>query len=540
MNQSRKRRRPQGQERSLPRKQFKVKEENIKRRKIEIADDSSISSVSIEDFFNVRYPDICANILGRLDARSLVNCRIVSEEWRNVIDKDYNIWIQMVKKYTKICEVDRQERLYNNETWFKSLKNAPVEILQNLALTLWEPKNEKDTNEDDVEMEEDDDDSEEIRNQIRYKKLLKKGLHRPPLQLLAWKGHLETFSYVFDSLGHKNLPDCYMDTPLHFSAEMGHFEICKMILDHSDDKNPENSHGTTPLHNSAENGFHSICQLIIENIGKDYFDQEDEDHQLGSMEMTPLHLAAKNGHLQVCEILIENMKNKNPTNHFDTPYHLAAQHGHLDICQLFINNQDVEDKNPMTKVGTPLHFAASHGHLQICQLIMSKLTNKNPPLSHEGMNYGKTPLHEAAEHGHASVCQYILDNSEDKNPPIGNDYSKTPLHLAALNQHLSVCQLIVANLNEKYPFEKYAKFAKNGTNSVLAMLYRIFRGAIFNIPLCQFLMNHLQNKNPGNPLTGFTAYELAVEKGLFSACELFVKNLGEENKNSKSFQVGFG
>ena len=84
--------------------QFKMKEGNIKkrkieiaddssikRRKIEIADDSSISSVSIEDIFNVRYPDICANILARLDARSLVNCRIVSEEWRNVIDKDYNI-----------------------------------------------------------------------------------------------------------------------------------------------------------------------------------------------------------------------------------------------------------------------------------------------------------------------------------------------------------------------------------------------------------------------------------------------------------------
>ena len=36
---------------------------------------------------------------------------------------------------------------------------------------------------------------------------------------------------IYEILGHKNLPDRYMDTPLHFSAEMGHFEICKMILD---------------------------------------------------------------------------------------------------------------------------------------------------------------------------------------------------------------------------------------------------------------------------------------------------------------------
>ena len=470
-----------------------------------------------------RYPHICKKVFSLLDAKSLVNCRIVCKEWRDLIQEQDSLWLQMIKKYIVTVEYEdirsdymcgRGRQTQYGKSWFKMIRNSPIPILRDFAKILWESLDNSNTKENkNKDMGSDIHDHWRIQVQQRLSS---------PLHVLAWKGNLEIFLHLSNTLNDKNPMDHHGYTPLHFAANMNNFEVCQAIIENDDviDKNPENYDRLTPLHLAAEGGYLQICELIISKT------EDKNPMQDGFPAWTPLHFAANNAHLEVCQLIIANVDDKNPNANWAgeaSPYHLAAEKGHVEVCKLFL--ETLTDKNPMDvppKRGTPLHLAIENGHFEICQMIISQTTNKCPSLN------GKTPLHVAAECSDDSIFKLIFEYVEEKNPKQRDEYPYyTPLYIAATNGNISMCKMIMENIDEKYPLDQF-NYDRNG--KVQSMAYTILQQNIIqnDIEAFEYLLDILEDKNPENPATGNNILCMAAIKGHVEIVKLILEKTKEE------------
>ena len=58
-----------------------------------------------------------------------------------------------------------------------------------------------------------------------------------------------------------------------------------------------------------------------------------------------------------------------------------------------------------------------------------------------------------------------------------------------------------------------------------------------HLSICEYIMDKLENKNPGDN-DGFTPYHSAAQEGHLSICQYFMDKIGNKNsgKNSWSFE----
>ena len=348
-----------------------------------------------------RFPIVGQVVLNNLKDQCLVRSKETNRGINNFLENERFYWIRILKKYSG-------NFTGFEESWNHVIKNAPIAIIQQLALAVQ--------------------DFFQTKSKLKINKV-------SPFLIAVAKGKLELCEYVLftknqliDDINTAYECDCctmvrsmkkldvnnhirqYHRSQMQFQTSMklvkaytpicialiyGNLDAFKLILENIENKNLTNNQRETLLHLAARYGLLDFCKLIIK-----YVENKNVANYRGE---TPLHLAAMYGHLDVCKLIIENIEDKSPAdNSEETPLHSAARKGHLDVCKLIIKY--VENKNPADNSGvTPLHMAAAYCHLDVCKLIIEYVENKNP-----ATNLGVTPLHLA--YGHHSALIKIFKN----------------------------------------------------------------------------------------------------------------------------------
>ena len=79
----------------------------------------------------LRFPTVAESIFAELDNGSLTNCKMVSNPWASFITTEKLPWLRMILTYS-----GNMVEFFDH--WKKTLKRAPVEIVQELALMVEE------------------------------------------------------------------------------------------------------------------------------------------------------------------------------------------------------------------------------------------------------------------------------------------------------------------------------------------------------------------------------------------------------------------
>ena len=134
----------------------------------------------------------------------------------------------------------------------------------------------------------------------------------------------------------------------------------------------------------------------------------------------------------------------------------------------------------ISKLGNPKEAWKKSDSDDLHELVscITKFYKKNP--SRKGQN----PLHFVASMGNIKLFMKICE--DDPNPNPNDDLDVTPFHLAAMNGHLTICE---------------------------------------------FILEHIKDKNPKEKLLLQTPLHFAAKDGYFLVCQLIMKNIVDENTN---------
>lgn len=362
-----------------------------------------------------RFPHLSENILNQVNDQSLNNCKEISSELLQCLERGRFFWIRMIKKYQK----DLKDF---PKFWKPVVDKTPIEIVKQVAIAVSRffqlPHLYSDLSELDLRG-----------RRCRWS----------VFAICANYGDMALLHYVIDQIKLKNIRKTERVNALFLAAFQGHLEVYKLVMKNLKDKNPGNTSilnntGITPLHYAAQNGHFSVCELITANtadknpVTRYVNNRYQYGHNYGS---TPLHFAAQNGHLEICKLLINNIVEKNPADHKEgyTPYHLAAEYGHTSICKYMWEH--LPDKNPAIKERgkTALHCAAEKGHVEVCKLIMDDLVDNN--------------INNPERTRNGSFFKHLLC------PEDSHDKYRTPFHLAVMNGRYEVCQLFLETIGNR-------------------------------------------------------------------------------------------
>ena len=144
-----------------------------------------------------------------------------------------SLWLQMIQKYIVTIEYEdirsdymcgRGRQTQFGKSWFKTIRIWPIPILRDFANILWESLDESNIEENSHIESKGSDIHDHWRTQVQERL-------SSPLHVLAWKGNLEIFLHVSNTLDDKNPMDHHGYTPLHFAANMNNFDVCEAIIE---------------------------------------------------------------------------------------------------------------------------------------------------------------------------------------------------------------------------------------------------------------------------------------------------------------------
>ena len=345
---------------------------------------------------------VSEDIFQLLDKKSLMNCRLVNQSWKNVMDQP-NFWFKKLKEDEKdLFENSDENKEENKEEdekvdFFDSLKNL----------------------------------HQVLRNDLLYDfVLVLMGIYKPFCQT------------CIDGLEIKKHPKCLLEIVIALKkTEQINAELMKFIMEYVDpystvaipsDLSHENhalwTNGQMPVHLAASYGFLALVKKLIKKYDSPMVRTEDG--------LTPIHFAASNGHSNVVEFLatLTDMPNA-PEYNGVTPIHLASENGHLNVVEVLAPLTDTPD-NPDDGGNTPIVFATLNGHKNIVEFLAPLTDDPNAPDVD-----GVTPIRIAASHGRLEILKFLLNFTDSPNAP-DNDGGNTPIHIAALEGYLDIVKLL--------------------------------------------------------------------------------------------------
>ena len=132
------------------------------------------------------------------------------------------------------------------------------------------------------------------------------------------------------------------------------------------------------------------------------------------------------------------------------------------------------------------------------------------------------PQHIAARLGKLDFYKYFVVRTGVINPkePIQiHKNGDTLFHLAASRGYLAICNFFIENLQDKNP----------GNNAGDTPLHRAAHKG--HLEICKLIIENVQNKNPGSNI-GNTPLHAAAERGHLDVCKLILESLQKENLGS--------
>ena len=239
---------------------------------------------------------ISEDIFRNLDKKSFLNCRLVNQAWKGILDmpifclKNF-ISLEVVENWIYLSQQIEDEHIAREFRLVltKMEKSSQINPLQKV-IHLGNVGKYPDVMKFIIEHEKPYSTIRIIDSYYGFE------IDCTPMHMAAWYGFTQSVQRIKDKY---DSPIDYIETsedgrnPIHFAAVYGHLEIVKNLAKFADVPNAPDNNGTTPI-----------------------------------------HYAALEGHLEIVEFLTKFTECPNaPNNHGRTPIRGAAFSGHLEIIK---------------------------------------------------------------------------------------------------------------------------------------------------------------------------------------------------------------
>ena len=224
---------------------------------------------------NPGYSQIARNILLRLDHKSQLSCRLVSESWKAHIDQPF-FWILK-------CDLKGQTKKLH-DAWVYSFQDiemgSDIEEKAIKCLMEWH------------------------RNLTKYY-TQERLFGISPIHIAARYGHTDIVKFIVPKVQDFNSAYPFNKyTPIHYAARYGYLEMFRFLASKVDDFNAPKPNGWTPLHLAAWQGHSKIAKAIAIKI----------DHPNLAVSVpdgwTTIQLAERGGHAEIAQFITEILELK--------------------------------------------------------------------------------------------------------------------------------------------------------------------------------------------------------------------------------------
>ena len=366
-----------------------------------------------------------------LDVKSLAQCRLVCQSWRDLIDHGRR-WLQ----YQSV-HIHRQEKIFVDTLkegkpkvkatikerfpeWVAFMNQYPPFNLNGLKRMNW--------------------------SMWRYFKNDKVSLYSNPLTTAVAKSDINFVQFLIDCDIDLNMKDPKGFTPMHHACRYGNIQMPKLLIKHlSNYDATENSEDLLRIFNSAiSNSDPQVLKLIL-----DTFRFENIRDKNG---WTMIHHAVFYGPEDQIQFLLESRQKigfdlEAISDLGNTVLHLACLKRDIGIVDLIFNalqdiNSEIGFDTQNIDQSTPLHYACKTPSSDVAIKLLERFPEKVHVLGFQGNRV----LHYACQSGHVKLLKYILDNANlSANFMVKNLFGRTPLDLACGNGQVDVVKFFLAN-----------------------------------------------------------------------------------------------
>ena len=281
--------------------------------------------------------NVAQNIFLFLDRETLLNCRLVSQSWKTILDNP-SFWMKKSCGLTKKLE----------KSWkklFGLFLNDDIFLEKRAALCLNKMLSHKESHfQSPLQIASEFGDLTLVNFIIENLEFLNQEEENyfqilPAITAAASNGHNEIVKVLINITSKPNEPNSGSKrTPLHFAAYNGHTEVVRTLINHIGDPFPYDKDGLTPMHYASRKGFKEIVKLLADEI--ENWDNNPNCPGIGEelRGWTPMHEAAAHGHIEVVKLLSQYTINPNPSDNDGLrPSEIACFKGHHDIVNFLLN-----------------------------------------------------------------------------------------------------------------------------------------------------------------------------------------------------------
>ena len=417
---------------------------------------------------------IVSNISRFLDVKSMAQCRLVSQAWKDVIDnqREWLIfqldYINRSKKNFFSCSSDSFSIMEKFPEWHgiieTFIKVKSISRLKDFVNYLWIYFEDEEVNRP---------------NPLHYaivnsnigfvQLLIEVGIDlnmrnrsgKNCLHVACEKGSIEMVQYIISHFDFDpTLKTKDGRTIFHFAAMNENCDVAKLICSKFKFDNCPDEEGLTPLYTAL--AMFAPIETVKFLLESRHVFGIDLDTRTRKTQGTILHFACLYRDIEIIDLIYKELQSANSSIDFDTrnndlktPLQCAYENTDyidtaVNLLQMFPGKVNAPDNlnNGMNMV----HFVCEEGNLELL-----KALHQNPSFD---IDYnvvdeeGFTPLHLACNEGHLEVVKFLL---QDVNPSVNanvvediNGY--TPLELARSGGHVDI-----TNFLEKYQQPRWAQ-----------------------------------------------------------------------------------
>ena len=381
---------------------------------------------------------VLEKIFSYLDKRSLANCRLVSNQWKDFIDNQsfalmllqlrQIMHVNCRKKHISMRSIITHGALQDWRPLFEYLKENGKNPVLNFFLTLFRVY---------------------CSSQSCYNLCLS------PLEYLSSSNIDETLFYFVDTLLKTNFDFSKHSklglTPLQVTCIYEKIDCVELILAFIEEKGinvnaKDKKDYQNPLHNACQHGTIDIVKLLIQVESIDCNAESDFSR------MTPFAFACSYGHTDIVQLLLENIEqldfDVNATSALRlTPFAYACEFNHLETMQLLLS-QSIEFGIDLN-AANPLARACRTKNLNVVRWLLNNSREYNINVN-AADHYGMTPFAIACMDGHLSLIQEMINESKEVNLDLNstNLDGLTPFAFACSKGQVEVVKLLLEHEKE--------------------------------------------------------------------------------------------
>ena len=309
---------------------------------------------------------IVENISSYLDPKSLAQCRVVCQSWKDSIDNDRQ-WLIF-----QLEHIHKQEKIFID---FLSKDNSEGKASIEARFPEW----------------------------YHFFKAVTRRQNIPELK--EFLKHMWIY-FRNDSMS-------YYRTPLHEAAAESNIVFAQLLIDSGIDLEMKNPDGWTPLHYACNHAQIEMVQLLFKYMPA--FDATSKTNK----DRTIFHCAAVNSDPQVLKMILNTFRFEDIRDHVRwTMLLYAVRFGAKETIRFVIesrHNLGINVEVTDNQGSTILHLACRHRDIEIVDLVHNALEDINSDIDFDTRSdLQDTPLHEAVSNASSDVAIHLIQRFPNK------------------------------------------------------------------------------------------------------------------------------